>query len=336
MDILGMDVTWTAEFAEAGWIRELTGEQKAAATEDVLQPPIDTATWKDKLYGIPRSTNVQLLWYRKSLVPEAAQDLGRRARCVARSSRPRASPTSSASPPRSTRATWSASTRSSSSLGGTLVNEDSTKVTVDDKTVEGAGDPQGPRDRRPGQQVAVEQPGARGLRADAERRGRVHHELALRARRRCKTANEDVADDLGVTRIPEFEPGTPSRATLGGMNYAISKLQQAPGPGLRGGDVPAQPGEPARGRARARRATCRCIKSVYEEPEFEKAYPMKDGHPRGAGDGGAAAGDAALPEHLHDRVDARCRRRARSTRRRRPTSSKDKIQQAIDGKGILP
>ena len=33
------------------------------------QPPIDTATWKDKLYGVPRTTNVQLLWYRKSLVP---------------------------------------------------------------------------------------------------------------------------------------------------------------------------------------------------------------------------------------------------------------------------
>jgi multiple sugar transport system substrate-binding protein len=27
MDLLGMDVTWTAEFAEAKWIRELTGEQ---------------------------------------------------------------------------------------------------------------------------------------------------------------------------------------------------------------------------------------------------------------------------------------------------------------------
>ncbi|MET0999247.1 MAG: hypothetical protein ABWX73_11065, partial [Marmoricola sp.] len=66
MDILGMDVTWTAEFAEAGWIRELKGAQKEAATEGVLQPPIDTATWKNKLYAIPRSTNVQLLWYRKS------------------------------------------------------------------------------------------------------------------------------------------------------------------------------------------------------------------------------------------------------------------------------
>ena len=48
MDLLGMDVTWTAEFAEAGWIRELTGDQKAQATKDTLQPPIDTATWKDK------------------------------------------------------------------------------------------------------------------------------------------------------------------------------------------------------------------------------------------------------------------------------------------------
>ena len=33
MDLLGMDVTWTAEFAEAGWIRELTPRQAAAATQ---------------------------------------------------------------------------------------------------------------------------------------------------------------------------------------------------------------------------------------------------------------------------------------------------------------
>src|SRR3982751_5950203 len=68
LDLLGMDVTWTAEFAEAGWIRELTGDQKTQATANTLQPPVKTATWKDKLYGIPRTTNVQLLWYRKSLV----------------------------------------------------------------------------------------------------------------------------------------------------------------------------------------------------------------------------------------------------------------------------
>ena len=106
MDLLGMDVTWTAEFAEAGWIRELTGEQKAAATKDTLQPPIDTATWKDKLYGIPKHTNVQLLWYRKSLVPDPAEDVRRDDARWPSSSRTRASPTRSASPPPSTRATW--------------------------------------------------------------------------------------------------------------------------------------------------------------------------------------------------------------------------------------
>jgi multiple sugar transport system substrate-binding protein len=69
MDLLGMDVTWTAEFAEAGWIRELTPQQVDAANENILPPPIKTAVWKDKQYGIPKHTNVQLLWYRKSLVP---------------------------------------------------------------------------------------------------------------------------------------------------------------------------------------------------------------------------------------------------------------------------
>jgi multiple sugar transport system substrate-binding protein len=47
MDLLGMDVTWTAEFAEAGWIRELTPEQKATANADTLEPPIRSATWED-------------------------------------------------------------------------------------------------------------------------------------------------------------------------------------------------------------------------------------------------------------------------------------------------
>jgi multiple sugar transport system substrate-binding protein len=32
MDILGLDVTWEAEFAQAGWIRPWTGQAKAAGT----------------------------------------------------------------------------------------------------------------------------------------------------------------------------------------------------------------------------------------------------------------------------------------------------------------
>ena len=43
-----------------------------------------------------------------------------------------------------------------------------------------------------------------------------------------KAANKKVAADLGVTRLPEFEPGEESRATLGGLNYAVSTYSKHP------------------------------------------------------------------------------------------------------------
>jgi multiple sugar transport system substrate-binding protein len=69
IDIIGMDVTWTPEFAGANWIRPWSGADAAAVTRGVLAGPIATATWKGKLYGAPLNSNTQLLWYRKDLVP---------------------------------------------------------------------------------------------------------------------------------------------------------------------------------------------------------------------------------------------------------------------------
>jgi multiple sugar transport system substrate-binding protein len=69
LDILGLDVTWVAEFAEAGWADEWTGENKSTATAGVLPGPLETATWNDKLYAAPKNTNVQLLWYDDRLTP---------------------------------------------------------------------------------------------------------------------------------------------------------------------------------------------------------------------------------------------------------------------------
>jgi multiple sugar transport system substrate-binding protein len=70
IDIINMDTIWTPEFAEAGWLRELKGAEQEDALEDVLDGPKDSVTWKGKTYGIPLNTNVQLLWYRKDLVPQ--------------------------------------------------------------------------------------------------------------------------------------------------------------------------------------------------------------------------------------------------------------------------
>jgi multiple sugar transport system substrate-binding protein len=70
IDIIGMDVNWTAEFATAGWIKRWSGTDAAQATKGVLAGPIATATWNGKLYGAPLNSNTQLLWYRKDLVPK--------------------------------------------------------------------------------------------------------------------------------------------------------------------------------------------------------------------------------------------------------------------------
>jgi len=70
MDIMGLDVTWESEFAEAGWVREWTGANKEKATEGTLAVPLQTATWKGKLYAVPYNSNTQLLWYRSDLVPK--------------------------------------------------------------------------------------------------------------------------------------------------------------------------------------------------------------------------------------------------------------------------
>ncbi len=70
IDIVYMDVIWTAEFAEAGWILPWEGAAARQLAKGVLEGPLATATYEDALWAAPLTSNTQLLWYRKSMVPE--------------------------------------------------------------------------------------------------------------------------------------------------------------------------------------------------------------------------------------------------------------------------
>jgi multiple sugar transport system substrate-binding protein len=70
IDVIGLDVILTSEFANAGWIAPWTGKQKAEASKDVFPSVLKTATFEGELYASPFNTNTQLLWYRKDLVPK--------------------------------------------------------------------------------------------------------------------------------------------------------------------------------------------------------------------------------------------------------------------------
>src|ERR671937_2617538 len=72
IDIAGMDVVWTAEFAEAGWIKPWPAAEAAKIRQGTLPGPLRTATYKGQLWAAPANTNTQLLWYRKDLVSDPA------------------------------------------------------------------------------------------------------------------------------------------------------------------------------------------------------------------------------------------------------------------------
>jgi trehalose/maltose transport system substrate-binding protein len=330
MDLLGMDVTWTAEFAEAGWIRELTGEQKTQAVKDTLQPPIDTATWKDRLYGIPRTTNVQLLWYRKSLVPNPPKTFDEMI-SMAQQLKAAGKPYEIGL----TAAQYEGYVVNVNNLvtayGGTLVNEDSSAPTIDDKTVQAL--------------TMLHKLATSGVTSQSLSNAQEPEVFAdLQAGRSAfslnwpyvlsamRTANPALVGDLGFAAYPSITGDEP-KVTLGGMNYAISTYSKHPAEAfeagmclrneknalsaaLDGGDVPA-------------------LATVFDDPKFIEAYPMKDvmlaelksASPRPV---------SPVYQNISTIVSTTLSPPADIDPQKSADELRDAIQAAVEGKGILP
>jgi multiple sugar transport system substrate-binding protein len=63
-----MDVDWTAEFANANWIRPVPAGLAAQIRTVDLAGPVQTATYRNNIWGVPINSNTELLWYRKDLL----------------------------------------------------------------------------------------------------------------------------------------------------------------------------------------------------------------------------------------------------------------------------
>src|SRR3954470_16674492 len=69
LDLLGLDVVWTGEFANAGWVEPVPASTARIVTRNVFPSVLKTAEFKGRLMVVPIWSNTQLLWYRKDLVP---------------------------------------------------------------------------------------------------------------------------------------------------------------------------------------------------------------------------------------------------------------------------
>jgi multiple sugar transport system substrate-binding protein len=68
-DVMALDVVWTAEFADAGWITQLNPGDFPLS--QLLGPAVNSGKYAGRLYAVPYNSNAGLLYYRTDLLAEA-------------------------------------------------------------------------------------------------------------------------------------------------------------------------------------------------------------------------------------------------------------------------
>lgn len=67
-DVIGLDVVWTAQFAENGWIMDLTDDLEANEMDDYFGGMVQACTYDEKVYAYPYFMNLGVLFYRKDII----------------------------------------------------------------------------------------------------------------------------------------------------------------------------------------------------------------------------------------------------------------------------
>ncbi|WP_343446208.1 ABC transporter substrate-binding protein [Micromonospora schwarzwaldensis] len=272
MDVLGLDVTWTQEFASADWIREWTGQDKAEVEQGTLAGPLDTARYEDKLYGAPKNTNVQLLWYRADLVsqpPKTWDEMISAAQQLKEQNKPYRVLTMGAQ----YEGLVVLYNTLAESAGGKILSDDGKKAVMDAGTVRALEQLKTFATSgvtSPSFSNAVEDP----VRLEFQSGGgafQVNWPFVYPA---MQEANPELAKDVKWARVPGIDANTPSKVTIGGVNLAVSTYSKHPTEAF----------EVARCLRNAEHQKFSAvndgvpptIESVYDDPEMAEAYPMKE------------------------------------------------------------
>jgi multiple sugar transport system substrate-binding protein len=224
MDILGLDVTWEPEFAQAGWIVPWTGAYKAAAENGTLTPALDTAIWKGQLVAVPDNTNTQLLWYRSDLVPTPPTTWAQMiadAEQLAKEGKPHYIEIQGAQYEGAT--VWF--NTMVASAGGTILNPDATKVTLSAPAAKALSIMK---------QLASSPAADPSLDVQMENQNRLAMEAGTAAFElnypfvypSMKSDNPKLFKDFKWALYPEVTPGVPAKVTIGGIDLAISAYSQ--------------------------------------------------------------------------------------------------------------
>jgi len=271
LDILGLDVTWEAEFAQAGWIRPWTGTYKAQAIAGTLKGPLNTAIWHGKLVAVPYNSNTQLLWYRSDLVktpPKTWAQMISDAEALAKQGKPHLIEIQGAQYEGTV--VWFNTL--TVSAGGSILNPTSTAAQLGPAAIKALSIMK---------QLATSSAADPSLGVQMENDNRLAMEAGHAAFElnypfvypSMKVGNPKLFKVFKWAPYPSVYPGKPARVTIGGTDLAVSSTSQHPqlafqailclrnaenqlNAAIKGGLPPT-------------------LASVYNNPKMQSAYPFR-------------------------------------------------------------
>jgi len=270
IDIIGMDVIWTAEFAAAGWVLPWDGTAADQARAGRLASAIESASYRQGLWAAPFTTNTQLLWYRTDRVArppatwnemiEMAERLGESGTIQAQGERYEGLTVFFVS--------------LLASAGGTVLAPDSRSVSLADTPTRRALDVMRALARSPAADPAL--PTAREDQARlAFEAGDSSFMINYTYVWPSAQANAPaVARHMGWARWPAVIAGQPSRVTLGGINLGVSAHSRHPALAFEAANCIAA--EPNQRLAATRGGLPPTIAALYDDAQIRQTFPFAD------------------------------------------------------------
>ena len=269
IDIMSMDVIWTAEFAEAGWILPFPEDVAEEMRQGTLKGPMDTATYQGKVYGAPANSNTQLLWYRKDLVDEPPTTWSQMIDMASKMKEAGRIETMGDAYEGLT--VWVNSLIQSAG-GEILTGPD--EVGLEDEPTRKALDIIG--------QLAGSKVAYPSLQAMREDQARLAFETGAAAFQvnwpfiypSARDNKAEIFPDIGWAPWPRVDEDTPSRAPIGGFNWGVGGNTEHPQEAFEA--AACMRNEDNQRNFANKGGLPPTLEALYDDPQFQKDYPFAD------------------------------------------------------------
>ncbi|MCK9609397.1 MAG: ABC transporter substrate-binding protein [Methylomonas sp.] len=269
IDIIGMDVIWTAEFAAAGWLLAWPDETSRHIANGRLPAAVASSRYKDRSWAVPFTSNAQLLWYRTDRIAQAPdnwQSLIGQAEAMA-------APGSIQLQGQRYEGLTVFFVSLLASAGGSVLNANGELSLPDEATLTAL---------TMMQRIATSPAVSPSLATDREDQSRLAFETGrpsfmLNYSFVWPSAHQnapEVARHMAYSRWPAISPNQPSRVTLGGINLGIAAYGRHPQLAFEAAECLASAANQIK--AAVQGGMPPTLEALYDNPEIRRHFPFAD------------------------------------------------------------